>query len=201
MKRNKLLLDFCGASSVGKTSVMNALKEKLKVLPVQLYTQTSVSRPLSCKDIISENTDSYTQYAISCQNWSNIFRGLIESDIVLSTDFIIRSFAYSLCATIKNQSLIETHSNFLRFFLSDWVFKSVNVTFFYIPIEFSATPDGVRSTDPLYHKLVDTTIKEIYKKYSINYVTLSGSIEERTASIIDNISPYLLSIKKDFVYI
>jgi hypothetical protein len=51
--------------------------------------------------------------------------------------------------------------------------------YFYIPTEFNAQNDGVRIADPAVNRKVDEITLQLLKEYRPNFVTLSGSVEER----------------------
>lgn len=50
---------------------------------------------------------------------------------------------------------------------------------FYLPIEFPIVPDGLRPLDPDFQKEIDERMLKILADNSIEYATLTGSVEER----------------------
>lgn len=76
---------------------------------------------------------------------------------------------------------------------SEWnrerrLFKEFNsshndVVYIYFPIEFPVVADGVRPTDENYRKEVDRYIKGILDDYVGEYLTVSGTVDERYQQI------------------
>lgn len=192
MRNIKFILDFCGSSSVGKTSVINRVKNSFELRYRNIWVQESASRKAAENNIItSELTTSSTQYMISFQNLSTILRNILDYDIICSTDFLIRSLAYSLQINSVPEDLIIAHENLLTFFLSEFAFRKVVPIFFFIPIEFPAVPDGVRSTSEKYHKAIESRILGVYEEFKINYTVLTGSINSRMDTVLKRISSEL----------
>jgi hypothetical protein len=55
----------------------------------------------------------------------------------------------------------------------------------YLPIEFPLLIDDVRPVDEIYRKLVDKMIRSILKEYKLNFVEISGTIENRTNQLVE----------------
>ena len=54
---------------------------------------------------------------------------------------------------------------------------------FYLPIEFPIVLDGLRPDDPAFQKDIDERVLSLLRANDIDYVTLTGSVEERLAAI------------------
>jgi hypothetical protein len=53
----------------------------------------------------------------------------------------------------------------------------------YVPIEFELAEDGLRSADPGEQAAIDFMIKNILDTAGIEYITVTGTVEERVAQI------------------
>lgn len=54
---------------------------------------------------------------------------------------------------------------------------------FYLPIEFDIVPDGLRPLDPAFQKEIDERMLGILDDNSIDYQTLTGSVEARLTAL------------------
>lgn len=54
---------------------------------------------------------------------------------------------------------------------------------FYLPIEFPIVLDGLRPDDPSFQKDIDERMVSLCKSHDIDYVTLTGSVEERIKQV------------------
>lgn len=54
---------------------------------------------------------------------------------------------------------------------------------FYLPIEFDIVPDGLRPLDPAFQKEIDERMLHILDDNSIDYQTLTGSVEARLSAL------------------
>ena len=60
--------------------------------------------------------------------------------------------------------------------------------YFYLPVEFPNTDDGIRPQGDEYQKLVSKTYLDLFEKYNINYILCKGSVEERVEIIKNNLN-------------
>ena len=178
----KLIIDFAGVSSSGKTSVVEGLEEILFDYGYDVSSLDSVSRFLGEQGInISEKTEVFTQSYISLINWVNVFNMSSKHDIVLTTDLGVRSTAYLLSMKVKDplekmlfEKLVDAQFVYLKL-----MSNTSNCLHFYLPKEFPLVPDGIRCVDDKYHAYMNEMILYTYKHAGIPFVTLRGSIEER----------------------
>lgn len=54
---------------------------------------------------------------------------------------------------------------------------------FYLPIEFPIVLDGLRPDDPAFQQEIDDRMLMLLKSHDLDYVTLTGSVEERVKQI------------------
>jgi len=167
---------FTSTSGQGKTTLMNILKEKLP----DYKTFNSVQRTLA-KHIpnftTSEKTTDFTQTCILGAMAYN----LITYPNFISDRSLICNFAYSsVSKNVKNSDFLEQQfQNLVK--LYDIIF--------YIPYEIKVQNDNFRSVDDLFHKQIDEKIQMYIKKFKhvTNIVTISGTVEQRTNKIIEEL--------------
>lgn len=185
---DNLIVDFAGVSSSGKTSVIESLERILLDMEYNVCSVDSVSRFLGEQNVnISEKTEVFTQAYISLINWITVFEASYKHNIVLTTDLGVRSTAYLLSMTVRNQlekklfdKLVYAQFKYLKM-----VSEKSNHLHFYLPKEFPLVADGIRCVDDVYHNRMDNNIVYTYKRANIPFITLTGSIEERVAKALE----------------
>jgi len=65
-----------------------------------------------------------------------------------------------------------------------WLEKNYFDLYCYLPIEFGLIVDDVRPGELEYQKEVDNTLVNILDEYNLNYVKITGSVEERKRKIM-----------------
>lgn len=195
---NKLILDFAGVSSTGKTTVADYVEKELHNRKVRVFNSHSVSRFLGENGInISEKSEVFTQSYISLINWVAIFHNISRYDVVLTTDLGVRSTAYLLGIKVRSvvdkllfDKLLRSQFDFLNI-LKEINKSSTKILHFYVPVEFPLIKDGIRCNDIDYQNDIDLHIKDIYKAADIKYITLSGSVEQRGQKVLEAIGEYI----------
>ncbi len=61
------------------------------------------------------------------------------------------------------------------------------VKFFYLPIEFKLEDDGIRYSDLGFQITVDNYLKDMAAYFNLTPITLSGTVEQRLAIMLENI--------------
>ena len=168
---------FTGAQGTGKTSVMDAL-------PDSLHKIKGVTRK-----VITEKNLTINEYSDNCSQ-KHIFDAY-ENQLTVNDNYIaerglIDVLAYSISRMKVGRcspTLIETQFEHLRKFSEN----NKDVVYVYFPIEFEIVSDGTRSIDKEFQKEIDGIIHEILqslkKWYGTNFITVSGSVEERVKQI------------------
>lgn len=188
----ELRIILTGAQGTGKTSVLNHFKSCLKPI-------TEVARKLHSQGIkINEEGDDNTQRLIFNEYLQKLSektdyisdRGL--SDVIAYTMYLVNS------GNIKDEKLLNEQLSIFEKFMKD----NPDIIVVYFPIEFSLKDDGVRSMNEDFRKSIDENILKLIKQYCPNFLTVSGTIEERINQIISYaddvlIDKYVYNNKKD----
>ena len=164
-------IGLCGTMSVGKTTLVNALKE----LPEfkDYITRTERSKELMAQGI-PLNTDSTLkgQCVFLAERSSEL---MVENIITDRT--VIDVMAFANCSTsmdIYDKEDFET--------LAAHLVREYDYIFYVSPVGVEIEDNGIRETDANYRDLIDFTINTLINKYNHrikNLHTLSGSTEER----------------------
>ena len=168
-------IGFTGTVSVGKTTLVNALKEFPEFKDYKFATE----RSKYLRDLgIPLNTDSTLkgQTIFLAERCSE----LIHENIITDRT-IIDVIAFTNCAKSVELSEKINFENYASQFIEeyDWIFY---VSPAGVPIE----DNNVRTTDIEYRTLIDGTIKYLYSSYLDkikNFGIISGSTEDRIKQI------------------
>jgi hypothetical protein len=171
MKRVALV----GASSVGKTTVYELLKNEL---PHYGFKNESTRTVGKYGFPINENGTSETQLAIS----SFHLEALLEPGDVILDRCYLDLVIYS--GNMKNLS-----DSAYTYILDTWLRVISKYThFIYFPIEFNSVDDGVRSVNEEWRTKIDAEFKhhlQAIKNLGGDYLTVSGSPKQRVEQILN----------------
>ena len=173
-------IGFTGTMSVGKTTLVKALK----LLPEFKDYKFSTERSKYLRDLgIPLNTDSTLkgQVIFLAERCTELYQENIITD---RTIIDVMAFT-SLAKTIPS-----THTTLYGAIASN-LLKEYDYIFYISPEGIDIEDNGVREIDPTYRKAIDTEIKSIIKSNipSIkNYTELIGTTEERIKTIQDTLT-------------
>jgi GTPase SAR1 family protein len=171
-------IGLCGTMSVGKTTLVNALKELEQFKDYQ--TATERSKYLSELGI-PLNTDSTLpgQFIFMAERASE----LLQENII--TDRTV----YDVCAfTFSAKSIDFSHK---KTFVEAAVplVKMYDVVFYISPEGVEIEDNGIRTTDPDYRMKIDMVIQAMLNEYPPNkLVKISGTTEQRIEQIKEALS-------------
>lgn len=163
-----------GASSTGKTTVYELLKNRLgtyKFINESTRTVAGYGFP------INESGTSETQLAISSFHLEALLQ---PGDLILDRCYLDLVVYSRLMPNLSQQTL--------RFIEDTWNRVKLNYTHFvYFPIEFKSVDDGVRSVNEEWREGVDREFKNELIRSNIDYLEVTGSPRQRTEQILNYI--------------
>ena len=173
-------IGFCGTMSVGKTTLVNALKE----LPEfkNYHFRTERSKHLM-NLVIPLNTDSTLkgQLVFASERAAELMQEKIITD---RTVIDVMAFC-DLSKSMKDHE--KFYLNATLYYLVD----EYDVLFYVSPEGVEIEDNGVRETDAEYRKAIDKKIKSIVGMYRGDTITISGTVEERIEQVKNAIAQYV----------
>jgi nicotinamide riboside kinase len=169
-------IGFCGTMSVGKTTLVKALKE----LPEFSNHTFRTERSKYLMEMgIPLNTDSTLkgQLVFSAERASELLQENIITDRT-----VIDVMAFSALS----KSMTAHESYFLNSTLENLVHE-YDYLFYVSPVGVKIENNGVRETDAKYRDDINKKILEILDRCNVEYITLQGSNEERIKQINETI--------------
>ena len=127
---------------------------------------------------LNEDVTNESQYAI------NAFMAyqIINKENLISDRSIVDSLIWTKVAPNISKKQYKKHK---KDFLP--VLDKIDTLHFYVPIEFEMEEDRHRSSDEKYRRKIDKSIKKLLDKNHIFYETLTGTVEERYAQMLEAI--------------
>lgn len=173
-------IGLCGTVSVGKTTLVNALKE----LPQFKDFTFATERSKYLRDLgIPLNTDSTMkgQTVFLAERLSE----LMNEDLITDRT-VIDVMAFTQCSKTICQIDKEKFSSYTADFI-----KEYDYIFYISPDGVEIEDNGVRETDAEYRNLIDFTIRNFINVYNgrlQNCKQISGTTEQRIKQILETIS-------------
>jgi nicotinamide riboside kinase len=174
-------IGFCGTMSVGKTTIVNALKELPEFKDYEFRTE----RSKYLRDLgIPLNTDSTVkgQFVFLAERASELFHDNIITDRTIIDVMAFTRLAKSIPHYTADE-LCQAASHLI---------KEYDYIFYISPKGVEIEDNGVRTIDPEYRKEIDLEIKGLLNKYastSQRIIKLNGSTEERIQKIKQTLFP------------
>ena len=173
-------IGFCGTMSVGKTTLVNALKELPEFKDYHFRTERSkhlmnLGIPL--------NTDSTLkgQLVFASERSAELMQEKIITD---RTVIDVMAFC----------DLSESMEDHEKFYLNATLYYLVDeydVLFYVSPEGVEIEDNGVRETNAEYREAVDKKIKSIVGMYRANAITITGTVEERIKQVKKAVAQYV----------
>ena len=173
-------IGFCGTMSVGKTTLVNALKE----LPeFKDYTFRTERSKYLMEMGIPLNTDSTYkgQLVFTAERAAELMQENIITDRT-----IVDVIAFSNLSTS-----MEEHE---KFFLSSALtplIKEYDILFYVSPEGVEIEDNGVRETNADYRMAIDEEIRSTVGMYRNSAITINGSVEERIEQVKNAVAQYV----------
>ena len=160
-----------GASSTGKTTVYELLKNKL---PKYEFVNESTRTVGSYGFPINEFGTDATQLAISSFHLEALLQ---PGNMVLDRCYM------DLIVYSEHMDIEDSTKNYIE---DTWHrVKNEYTHYVYFPIEFDSVDDGVRSVNEEWRIEVDNSFKELLKGVRQPYLTITGSPMQRVDQILD----------------
>ena len=177
-------IGFTGSVSVGKTTLVNALKQ----LPeFEGYTFTT-ERSKYLRDLgIPLNTDSTVKGQI-------IFAAERASELMCPNIITDRTIIDVIAFTELSRSIPFYQKADFRALAYNLI-SEYDYIFYISPDGVNIEDNGVRTIDPAYRTSIDSEIKSICRKHVKqikNYAELTGSVEERVRKVKQTVFPTYL---------
>ena len=170
-------IGLCGTMSVGKTTLVNALKELPEFKNYNFRTERSkhlmnLGIPL--------NTDSTLkgQLVFASERAAELMQEKIITD---RTVIDVMAFA----------DLSESMEDHEKFYLNATLFYLVNeydILFYVSPEGVKIEDNGVRETNAEYRDLIDKKIKSIIGMHRSSAITIKGTVEERIEQVKNTVA-------------
>ena len=173
-------IGFCGTMSVGKTTLVNALKELPEFKDYHFRTERS---KYLMEMGIPLNTDSTYkgQLIFTAERAAELMQEKIITDRT-----IIDVMAFSNLSTS-----MEEHEKFFLSSVLTPLIDEYDVLFYVSPEGVEIEDNGVRETNAEYRTAVDEKIKEIVGMYRKNTVTIKGTVKERIEQVKNAVAQYV----------
>ena len=173
-------IGFCGTMSVGKTTLVNALKELPQFEGYHFVTERSEH----LRDLgIPLNTDSTLKGQIVFAAERSI--ELMQEKIITDRTIID---VMAFCDLSKSMKAAE------KFYINAtliFLIKEYDVLFYVSPEGVEIEDNGVRETNAKYRKSIDKKIKSIIQMHRGNAITLKGTPEERIEQVKNALVQYV----------
>ena len=173
-------IGFCGTMSVGKTTLVNALKELPEFKDYTFRTE----RSKHLMDLgIPLNTDSTLkgQLVFASERAAELMQEKIITDRT-----IIDVMAFCDLST----SMEEHEKHYLNDTLY-YLIKEYDILFYVSPEGVEIEDNGIRETDVKYRMAIDREIKSIVQMFRGNAITIKGTTEERIEQVKDIVAQYV----------
>ena len=173
-------IGFCGTMSVGKTTLVNALKELPEFKDYHFRTERS-------KHLMSLgiplNTDSTLkgQLVFASERAAELMQEKIITDRT-----IIDVMAFCDLST----SMKDYEKQYLNATLY-YLIKEYDILFYVSPEGVEIEDNGIRETDADYRMAIDKEIKSIIGMHRRNTPIIKGTVEERIEQVKNTIAQYV----------
>ena len=173
-------IGFCGTMSVGKTTLVKALKE----LPeFKNYTFRTERSKYLMEMGIPLNTDSTLKGQL-------IFEAERASELMQEKIITDRTIVDVMAFANLSKSMEAHEKHYLTSTLY-YLIKDYDILFYVSPEGVEIEDNGIRETNADYRNAVDEKIKSIVGMYRRNVITIRGTVEERIEQVKNIVAQYV----------
>ena len=173
-------IGLCGTMSVGKTTLVNALKELPEFKDYMFRTERS-------KELMAQGIPLNTDSTLKGQTVFLAERtGELMVENVITDRTVIDVMAFARASKSINSPDKDLFEDYAKRFI-----KEYDYIFYVSPVGVEIEDNGIRETNVDYRDLIDYTISKILdeQKHRIkNLNTLSGSTEKRIKQMLEALS-------------
>ena len=175
-------IGFCGTMSVGKTTLVNALKNEQEFKDYKFATERS--KYLSSLGI-PLNTDSTFKGQI-------VFAAERSAELMQENMITDRTIIDVMAFTELSNSIDLAHKYHLNATFYHLI-REYDIIFYVSPKGVKIEDNGIRETDAKYRKSIDEEIKRLLRIYGLStkVVELSGSTKKRIQKVKDTLAQYV----------
>ena len=173
-------IGFCGTMSVGKTTLVKALKELSEFKDYTFRTERS---KYLMEMGIPLNTDSTLkgQLVFAAERASELMQENIITDRTIVDVMAFSNLSKSM----------EAHEKHYLTSTLYYLIKEYDILFYVSPEGVEIENNGVRETDAKYRIAIDKEIKSITQMFRGNTITIKGTIEERIEQVKSAVAQYV----------
>ena len=173
-------IGFCGTMSVGKTTLVNALKDLSEFKDYHFRTERS---KYLMEMGIPLNTDSTLkgQLVFAAERASELMQKNIITDRTVVDVMAFANLSKSM----------EAHEKHYLTSTLYYLIKEYDILFYVSPEGVEIENNGVRETDAKYRIAIDKEIKSITQMFRGNTITIKGTIEERIEQVKSAVAQYV----------
>ena len=173
-------IGFCGTMSVGKTTLVNALKDLSEFKDYHFRTERS---KYLMEMGIPLNTDSTLkgQLVFAAERASELMQEKIITDRTIVDVMAFANLSKSM----------EAHEKHYLTSTLYYLIKEYDILFYVSPEGVEIENNGVRETDAKYRIAIDKEIKSITQMFRGNTITIKGTTEERIEQVKSAVAQYV----------
>ena len=173
-------IGFCGTMSVGKTTLVKALKELSEFKDYTFRTERS---KYLMEMGIPLNTDSTLkgQLVFAAERASELMQENIITDRTIVDVMAFSNLSKSM----------EAHEKHYLTSTLYYLIKEYDILFYVSPEVVEIEDNGVRETDVKYRMAIDREIKSIVQMFRGNTITIKGTTKERIEQVKNTIAQYV----------
>ena len=173
-------IGFCGTMSVGKTTLVKALKELPEFKDYHFRTERS---KYLMEMGIPLNTDSTLKGQL-------VFAAERASELMQENIITDRTVVDVMAFAELSESMDSAHKHYLNATLY-YLIKEYDILFYVSPEGVEIEDNGVRETNAKYRMAIDNKIKSITQMFRRNTITIKGTTEERIKQVKNTVAQYV----------